>query len=266
MQENKTKIIALANQKGGVGKTTTAVNLASCVAELTGKKVLLVDIDPQGNATTGCGINKKNLKCSAYDLLTEDEVDGEMLENAIINTKFKNLDVIPSSIGLVGAELSLVDSKNRVERLKNVFALTENYAYIFIDCPPSLGLLTLNAFTAADSVLIPIQCEFYALEGLSQLINTIKQVKKLYNPRIEIEGVLVTMYDGRLNLTAQVLAEVKRFFPDKIYTSVIPRNIRISEAPSHGMPVNYYDKYAKGTTAYYAMAKEFLKRNGIEIE
>lgn len=254
------KIIAVANQKGGVGKTTTAVNLASCVAACSSSRVLLVDLDPQGNATSGCGISKRDIVVPLYSLMTLDCTQDDF-NNAIIKTKYKNLSVIPADIGLVGAEIGLVDTERRETRLKQVLSFATDYDYIFIDCPPALGLLTLNAFTAADSVLIPIQCEFYALEGLSQLMNTVKQVKKLYNPDLDIEGVVVTMFDGRLNLTVQVLAEVKKYFSEKLFKTVIPRNVRISEAPSFGMPINYYDKFAKGTIAYTELAKEFIKRN-----
>ncbi len=255
------KIIAVANQKGGVGKTTTAVNLASCLASTISGRVLLVDLDPQGNATSGCGISKKQIKHSSYKLLTEDS-GREAFDAAVLSTGFKNLDILPSDINLVGAEISLVDAEHREMRLKKILEFSDKYDFVIIDCPPSLGLLTLNAFTSADSVLIPIQCEFYALEGLSQLMNTVKQVKRLYNPALDIEGVVVTMYDGRLNLTIQVLAEVKKFFANKLYKTVIPRNVRISEAPSHGKPINYYDKNAKGSTAYMELAAEFLRRNG----
>jgi chromosome partitioning protein len=252
------KIIAVANQKGGVGKTTTVVNLSSCIAE-KGKRVLLVDLDPQGNATSGCGINKKHIKYSTYDFLMSDENNNEIREiKKATSTSYKNLSIIPSTINLAGAEIELVDIEKRESLLKNALSSLQNFDYIFIDCPPSLGLLTLNALTASDSVLIPIQCEFYALEGLSQLTNTIKQVKRLYNNKLEIEGVLITMYDSRLNLTTQVLAEVKKFFADKIFKTVIPRNIKISEAPSYGMPINYYDKNAKGTAAYQELADELI--------
>ena len=256
------KIIAVANQKGGVGKTTTAVNLASCIAEKNDLKVLLVDFDPQGNATTGCGINKRKTEVSVYDIVVAENCDEKLFQSAVQKTPFKNLSVIPSSIGLAGAEISLVGEEKREGKLKKALSFAKDYDYIFIDCPPSLGLLTLNSFTAADSVLIPIQCEFFALEGLSQLTNTIKQVKRLYNPSLDIEGVLVTMYDGRLNLTAQVLSEVKKYFANKMFSTIIPRNIRITEAPSHGKPVNYYDKGAKGTAAYYQLAAEIIRRNG----
>ena len=255
------KIIAVANQKGGVGKTTTAVNLASCLAEKHNVNVLLVDFDPQGNETTGCGINKKKVSVSTYDIITAENIDKELFRSAVIKTGFKNLSVIPSGIGLAGAEIALVGGDKRESRLKQALSFATEFDYIFIDCPPSLGLLTLNSFTAADTILIPIQCEFFALEGLSQLTNTIKQVRRLYNPNLDIEGVLVTMYDGRLNLTAQVLSEVKKYFADKMFSTIIPRNIRLTEAPSHGTPVNYYDRGAKGSTAYYALAEEIIKRN-----
>ncbi|MBQ6809547.1 MAG: ParA family protein [Clostridia bacterium] len=255
-----TKIISVANQKGGVGKTTTAVNLSACIAEKHGKKVLVMDLDPQGNATSGCGVNKKKLETSVYDLLMADELTSDDVRSAIMETKFKNLSILPSTMDLVGAELELTDASKREARIKRITDKLFDYDYVFIDCPPSLGLMTLNALAASDSVLIPIQCEFYALEGLSQLTNTVKQVKKHFNPSLQIEGVLVTMYDGRLNLTSQVLAEVKKFFADKMFKTVIPRNVRISEAPSHGEPINYYDKFAKGATAYYQLAEEFMER------
>ena len=254
------KTVAIANQKGGVGKTTTAVNLSACIAASGGPKVLLVDFDPQGNATSGCGIRKKDIKISLYSLLTEENLTEETVVSAILHTQYKNLDILPSDMNLVGAEIGLVNAEHREERLKKILSYAKDYTYVIIDCPPSLGLLTLNAFTAADSIMIPIQCEYYALEGLTQLTNTVKMVKRSYNPKLEIEGVVVTMYDGRLNLTVQVLSEVKKFFSEKLYKTVIPRNVRISEAPSHGMPINYYDKYAKGSTAYYDLAKEFTER------
>lgn len=253
------KIIAVANQKGGVGKTTTVVNLASCLAE-KGKRVLLIDLDPQGNASSGCGIRKKDLKVSSYDVLLDDSVS---VSQATHKTAFKNLSVLPTTIDLAGAEIELAEKENRAFCLKKKLneQIKGEYDYVLIDCPPSLGLLTINALTASDSVLIPIQCEFYALEGLSQLINTVKTVRKLYNPSLEIEGVLVTMFDGRLNITMQVLADVKKYFGDKTFKTVIPRNVRLSEAPSYGKPVNYYDKFAKGTLAYNSLADEILKNN-----
>lgn len=251
------KTVCIINQKGGVGKTTSAVNLAAAVAN-KGYKTLLVDIDPQGNATSGLGINKRELENSSYDLL----IHGTKAKNIIIKTDFKNVSVIPSSIDLAGAEIELIDMKSRESNLKNALALIKDeYDYIFFDCPPSLGLITINALNACDTVLIPIQCEYYALEGLSQLIATIRQVKKLYNPYIDIEGILLTMYDGRLNLTQQVVEEVKNFFPNKVYNTFIPRNVRISEAPSFGQPVIYYDRKSKGSEAYLNLAEEFIKKN-----
>jgi len=248
------KIVAIANQKGGVGKTTTAVNLASAIGR-SGKKVLMIDIDPQGNATSGLGINKRGISLSTYNLMIADVKTTDVL----LKTEFKNLDLLPSNMSLAGVEIELVELPERVYRLKQAIApLKDSYDYIFIDCPPSLGLITLNGLAVADSLLVPIQCEYYALEGLSQLIATVRQVKRMYNPDIEIEGVLLTMYDSRLNLTSQVLSEVKRHFPDKVYKTVIPRNVRLSEAPSYGQPIQYFDQSSRGASAYDDLAREFL--------
>ena len=250
------KIIAIANQKGGVGKTTTAVNLASALGA-AGKRVLMIDIDPQGNATSGLGVNKRGISLSTYNLMIADA----KTQDVMIQTGFKNLDLLPSNMSLAGVEIELVELSERVYRLKQAVAPVKgNYDYIFIDCPPSLGLITLNGLVTADSLLVPIQCEYYALEGLSQLIATVRQIKRMYNPDIEIEGVLLTMFDSRLNLTSQVVAEVKRHFPEKVYRSVIPRNVRLSEAPSYGQPIQYYDPISRGATAYDDLAKEFLQK------
>ena len=251
------KIIAIVNQKGGVGKTTTAVNLAAGVG-LAGKKVLLVDADPQGNSTSGFGINKKQVKTTSYELL----IGTGKLENAVVKTEFKGVDVVPSSMDLAAAEVDLIEIERRESQLKMALAAArENYDYIFIDCPPSLGLITINALNASDTVLVPIQCEYFALEGLSQLMASVRQVKRLYNPTLEIEGIVLTMYDGRLNLTGQVVAEIKKYFANKLYKTVIPRAVRLSEAPSYGMPIQYYEKRSKGSAAYTDLTKEFLKKH-----
>lgn len=250
------KVISVANQKGGVGKTTTAVNLSALLAK-KGKKVLLIDTDPQGNATSGVGVDK-NVNYSVYDVLV-DEIE---MENTIVTTEMNNLDICPSNINLAGAEVQLVSEESREFRLKNKLEkIKEKYEYIIIDCPPSLGLVTLNAFTASDSVLIPVQCEYYALEGLGQLINTINLVKKRLNKSITIEGALLTMYDARTNLSSQVAKEVKNYFEDRVYKAIIPRNVKLSEAPSYGMPICMYDARSKGSRCYDKFVKEFIKRN-----
>ena len=250
------KVISVANQKGGVGKTTTAVNLSALLAK-KGKKVLLIDTDPQGNATSGVGVDN-TVSFSVYDVL----VDDVEIENTLQLTEMKNLEVCPSNINVAGAEVQLVSKENREYKLKEKIEKIKNdYDYVIIDCPPSLGLVTLNAFTASDSVLIPIQCEYYALEGLGQLINTINLVKKRLNKELVIEGALLTMYDARTNLSNQVVKEVKNYFDDKVYKTVIPRNVKLSEAPSYGMPICMYDARSKGSRCYDKFAKEFIKKN-----
>ena len=255
------KIVAIANQKGGVGKTTTAVNLATVLAKKK-KRVLLVDADPQGNATSGLGV-EKNVELSTYDLLTTDTEAEEI----VLETSIKNLFISPSNINLAGAEVELVSMMSREQRLKEKLDTIKNdYDFILIDCPPSLGLITLNAFTAADSVLIPVQCEYYALEGLGQLLNTIELVRKHLNKNLYIEGALLTMYDIRTNLANQVVKEVKKFFQNKVYKTVIPRNVRLSEAPSYGVPITIYDPKSKGARSYEKFTKEFLTINEARTE
>ena len=250
------KIVAVANQKGGVGKTTTAVNLSACVAAL-GKKVLIVDLDPQGNSTTGYGISKRSVEMGTYEVLIGETPAAE----AIRKTNYRT-DVLPSNTRLAGAGLELIDLPGRESRLRKALApIQQEYDYIFIDCPPSLDLLTLNGLCACDSVLIPIQCEYYALEGLSELISTLKTVRRKYNSYLDIEGVVFTMYAGRYNLTLQVVEQVQKYFGDKVYQTTIPRTIRISEAPSYGQPINYYEPKGKGSEAYMDLAIEFVKRN-----
>jgi len=252
------KIIAIANQKGGVGKTTTSVSLSAAIGKL-GKKVLVVDMDPQGNTTSGYGINKRSMDISSYNVL----MGERRIQEGIIKTKFDGVSVLGASSALAGAELELVDRTNRTTMLKrSLTMIKDNYDYIFIDCPPSLGLITLNCLTAADSVIIPMQCEFYSLEGLTQLIETIKLVKQRFNPGIEIMGILFTMYDTRLNVTVQVVREVKKFLGDKVFDTVIPRNIRLSEAPSFGEPIIYYNRVSKGAQAYMKLAMEILTKDG----
>jgi len=251
------RIMAIANQKGGVGKTTTAVNLSACLAD-QGQKVLLIDIDPQGNSTSGLGIDKKKVKNSIYDVLINDEP----MEETIVKTKYERLYIVPSNIQLAGAEIELVATISREQKLKHALKeVKQNYDFIIIDCPPSLGLLTINALTAADTVLVPIQCEYYALEGLGQLMNTIKLVTKHLNPDLKVEGVVLTMFDARTNLSIQVVEEVKKYFRNKVYRTIIPRNVRLSEAPSYGQPIIVYDPKSRGAEVYTELAKEVM---GIE--
>lgn len=249
------RIIAIANQKGGVGKTTTSVNLSACLAYL-GKKVLLIDTDPQGNATSGVGINKGDVHQCIYDVL----IDDVEINKVVLETKVENLYIIPATISLAGAEIELVSTISREVRLKRMLQdVKEEYDYIIIDCPPSLGLLTINALTASDAILIPVQCEYYALEGLSQLLSTIRLVQKHLNNQLVIDGVLLTMFDARTNLGIQVIEEVKKYFQDKVYKSIIPRNVRLSEAPSHGEPIIIYDPKSRGAEVYLDLAKEVIR-------
>ena len=254
------KIVSIANQKGGVGKTTTSINLSTILAK-KGKKVLMIDADPQGNASSGVGIDREEIEVSVYDALINDV----SINNIVKKTNVKNLSICPSNINLAGAEVELVSMMSREHRLKEKLdEVKEEYDFIIIDCPPSLGLITLNAFTASDSVLIPVQCEYYALEGLGQLLNTISLVKKHLNKDIEIEGALLTMYDIRTNLSNQVVKEVKKYFEDKVYKTVIPRNVKLSEAPSYGMPISVYDPRSKGAKSYEKFVREFIKNNEVE--
>lgn len=251
------RIISIANQKGGVGKTTTSVNLSACLAHI-GKKVLLIDTDPQGNATSGVGINKGDVHNCIYDVL----IDDVEMKNVILQTSMEGLDVIPATISLAGAEIELVSTISREVRLKHAIQeAKEQYDYVVIDCPPSLGLLTLNALTASDSIIIPVQCEYYALEGLSQLLSTIRLVQKHLNEDLMIDGVLLTMFDARTNLGIQVIEEVKKYFQEKVYTTIIPRNVRLSEAPSHGEPIITYDPRSRGAEVYLELAKEVVRND-----
>jgi chromosome partitioning protein len=249
------KVIAIANQKGGVGKTTTAVNLSSCLA-VKGKKVLIIDIDPQGNTSSGLGIDKTSIDTSIYDVI----INETPINETFLKTKIDNLLISPSNIQLAGAEVELVSVISRETRLKHAIAPVKNdFDYIIIDCPPSLGLLTVNALTSADTILVPIQCEYYALEGLSQLMNTVKIVHKHLNPTLKVEGVVLTMFDARTNLSIQVVEEVKKYFGNKVYRTIIPRNVRLSEAPSYGIPIILYDSKSKGAECYMELAEEVIE-------
>lgn len=251
------KVISIFNQKGGVGKTTTNVNLCAALA-LKGKKVLSIDIDPQGNSTSGFGINKNDLEYTIYDVLIEDYDINKIIHK----TEIENLDLVPANIQLAGAEIELTNTKHREKTLKEKMNLMDNeYDFVIIDCPPSLGLLSLNALTVSNTVLIPIQCEYYSLEGVGQLIDTVKLVKKNLNPKLDIEGVLLNMFDGRTNLSVQVVEEVKKYFKDKVYRTVIPRSVRLAEAPSFGQPIMLYDVKSKGSIAYTKLAEEIIKNN-----
>ncbi|MBQ2769745.1 MAG: ParA family protein [Clostridia bacterium] len=252
------KCIAIANQKGGVGKTTTAVNLSACVAE-SGKRVLLIDLDPQGNSTSGLGVDKHRVEQSVYDIL----INEVPMDQAVIPTVQKNLSLVPSQIALAGAEVELVSAMAREHVLKRAIGeMAGEFDYIFIDCPPSLGLLTLNALTAADTLLVPIQCEFFALEGLSMLMNTVKLVRKSLNPTLDVEGVVLTMFDSRTNLSVQVVEEVKKFFRNKVYDTIIPRSVRLGEAPSFGLPITLYAPKSAGALAYQSLAEEVTGKEG----
>ena len=251
------KVIAVVNQKGGVGKTTTSVNLCACIATL-GHRVLLIDIDPQSNSTSGIGINKAKIKNSIYDVI----INGSSLKDCYMKTMLDNLTIVPSAAELSGAEVELVTVISRETKLKEAIdEIRDDFEYIFIDCPPSLGLLTINALTASDNLMVPIQCEYYAMEGLAQLINSVRLVRQHLNPSLNFEGVLLTMYDSRTNLSDQVMTEVKKHFKEKVYKTVIPRNVRLSEAPSYGLPITLYDPSCTGAKAYHSLANEFLSQN-----
>ncbi|MCD8202178.1 MAG: AAA family ATPase [Prevotella sp.] len=251
------KIIALANQKGGVGKTTTTINLGASLATLE-KKVLIIDADPQANASSGLGVNTKDIDCSLYECI----IDHADVHDAVYTTDIDGLDIIPSHIDLVGAEIEMLNIDHREQVIKNLLKpIVDDYDYLLIDCSPSLGLITVNALTAADSVIIPVQCEYFALEGISKLLNTIKIIKSKLNPRIEIEGFLLTMYDSRLRLANQIYDEVKRHFQELVFKTVIQRNVKLSESPSHGLPVILYDADSKGSQNHLSLAKEIINKN-----
>ncbi len=250
------KIIAFANQKGGVGKTTSAINVAAALG-IKNKRVLLIDFDPQGSSSSGVGIRKAQTNQTIYDVL----VGRCQINDVLLKTEYKNLDVIPSDVDLAAAELELAELENRQNRLRDAIAeIKDKYHYIIIDCPPSLGMLTVNALSAADGVIIPMQCEYFALEGLSQMLMTIKQIKRLYNSSLSLTGILITMYNGRLNLSIQVMEELKKHYEDKLFSVTIPRSVRLSEAPSYGAPIHYYDKRNKGAINYGKIAKEIMER------
>lgn len=258
------KVISLVNQKGGVGKTTTSINLSASLA-VEGKKVLLVDLDPQGNATTGVGFNKGDIEKSIYDIFNETAT----MDDVILKTRFKNLDLLPSSLQLAGIDIELIERgredptfQRSAQLLSAIKNIKDNYDYIIIDCPPTLGLITTNALVASDSVIIPVQCEFYALEGITQLLNAIMLTKKKLNPELKLEGVLLTMFDSKTNLSIEVIEEIRSYFREKVYTTIIPRLIRLAEAPSHGKPIIDYDPKSKGSQAYMNLAKEVIERNG----
>lgn len=264
MGDKMGKIISLANQKGGVGKTTTSINLSASLAVL-GKRVLLIDLDPQGNTTTGVGINKGEIENSIYDVL----IDHCKIEEAIVKTKYKNLYVLPATINLAGLDIELIEKSQldsnfqKGEQLKkHLIDIKDSFDYILLDCPPSLGLITTNALTAANSIIIPVQCEYLALEGITQLIKTIRLAQKSINPTLDIEGVLLTMYDSRTNASFEVVQEIRKFFKEKVYNTLIPRLVRLTEAPSHGKPIIAYDPKSRGSEAYLSLAKEVIKRNG----
>lgn len=251
----KTRIITVANQKGGVGKTTTAINLATALAAI-GEKVLIVDLDPQGNASTGLGIDRRDRTVSSYDILA----DGLDVESAVVSTAVPGLSIVPSTLDLLGIEMEIASAPDRVLRLRNALRETASFSYVLIDCPPSLNLLTLNSMAAADSVLVPLQCEFFALEGLSQLLETVEQVRGTINPHLTIQGIVLTMFDGRNNLANQVVQDVRSHMGDKVYDTVIPRNVRVSEAPSYGKPAILYDLKCTGSQAYLQLASEVIRR------